>query len=374
MAQEEFLKVLFVVGGLPFGGIENLLFDIVLEFSKRNVDFKIVNLSGTGEKTEEFLKAGLPVINLGNSKRDIKTFKLKTAYKLRNFIRNYQPNIVHSMQFSGDYFTRVASIGLSSFKVVTHIHNIKREKRIERKIFNKLLSYRTNVFLSVSKEVFEVVEKDHNVAGKPHYVLYNAINVEKFKEKGSLELENGVRYITCVGRLVKQKNFDVAIKAFSLIEKKYPDTRLLIVGEGKERKRLQDLAKSLGLAKKVIFTGYRRDVPAILKTSYILLMPSSYEGFGIAHLEAMYAGLPAIISPYVPSKEVASECSLMVPVDPGRIANTLDRLLADENFYKKLSRKAKEIAQEFTIERYVDKLLELYESVLSENLPDKVVL
>ena len=368
------MKVLFVVGGLPFGGIENLLFDIALEFLKRSVDFKIVNLSGTGEKIEEFLKAGLPVINLGISKRDIKTFKVKTAYRLRNFIRNYQPNIVHSMQFSGDYFTRVASIGLRSFKIITHIHNIKRETRVERRMFNKLLSYRTDVFLSVSKEVFEVVEKEHNVAGKPHYVLYNAINVEKFKEEGNLKLEDGAKYITCVGRLVKQKNFDVAIKAFSLIEKKHHDTRLLIVGEGKEREKLQDLAKSLGLARKVIFTGYRRDVPAILKTSYILLMPSSYEGFPITHLEAMYAGLPAIISPYVPSKEVASECSLIFPVDPRRIANALDKLLADENFYKKLSRKAVEIAQEFTIERYVDKLLNLYEDVLSENLPDKVVL
>jgi len=103
-------------------------------------------------------------------------------------------------------------------------------------------------------------------------------------------------------------------------------------------------------------------------------MPSSYEGFPITHLEAMYAGLPAIISPYVPSKEVASECSLIVPIDPRKIANALDRLLTDENFYKKLSRKAIEIAQEFTIERYVDKLLNLYEDVLSENLPDKVVL
>ncbi|GAB6076444.1 glycosyltransferase [Desulfurobacterium crinifex] len=368
------MKVLFVVGGLPFGGIENLLFDIALEFLERSVDFKIVNLSGTGEKIEEFLRGGLPVINLGSSKRDIKTFKVKTVYRLRDFIRNYQPNIVHSMQFSGDYFTRIASIGLSSFKIVTHIHNIKRETRIERRIFNKLLSYRTDVFLSVSKEVFEVVEKEHNVAGKPHYVLYNSINIEKFKEEGSLELENGVKYITCVGRLVKQKNFDVAIKAFSLIEKKHHDTRLLIVGEGKEREKLQDLAKILGLAKKIIFTGYRRDVPAILKTSYILLMPSSYEGFPITHLEAMYAGLPAIISPNVPSKEVASECSLIVPIDPRRIANALDRLLADENFYEKLSRKAREIAQEFTIERYVDKLLDFYEGVLSENLPYKVVL
>lgn len=368
------MKVLFVVGGLPFGGIENLLFDVSNELLKRGFQFKVVNLSGVGEKYREFLDAGIPVINIGSSKKDLKTYRLDIAYKLRKLIQSYKPDIVHSMQFSGDYFARISTLGLPKVKVLTHVHNIKRERRFERRLINRIFSLKTDVFLSVSKEVFKVVEKEHNIARKPHYILYNAINTKKFEEEGNLELKGGVRYITCVGRLVEQKNFDVAIKAFSLIEKKYPDIQLLIVGEGKEKERLQNLVKNLKLTEKVIFAGYRRDVPAILKSSYILLMPSSYEGFGIAHLEAMYAGLPAVISPNVPSKEVASECSLIVPVDPREIANALDRLLTDESLYKELSCKARKIAQEFTIERYVDKLLYLYECTLSGNYPDKVVL
>lgn len=368
------MKILFVVGGLPFGGVENLLYDVSCELLGRDVEFLIVNLSGTGEKIKEFVKADIPVVNLGKSKKDIKTFKLKTALNLRKFIKEYQPDIVHSMHFSADYFSRLASLGFKRTKIITHIHTIRVEKRRERRLLNKLLSLKTDIFLSVSKSVFEMVEKEHNIAKKPHYILYNAVNFKKFEVGWPEGLEKGYRYLICVGRLVPLKNFDIAIKAFSLIEAKHPDVRLLVVGEGKEKQRLEKLVKDLNLTEKVIFTGYRRDVPALLKASHVFLMPSSYEGFGIAHLEAMYVGLPAIISPYVPSKEIASECSLVVPIEPSRVAEALDRLLSDEDFYRKLSIRAKGTAEKFSIENYVDKLLSLYEGVLTNRLPDRVVL
>ena len=372
------MKVLFAVGGLPFGGIENFLFDVSLELRKRDIDFVIANISGTGEKTKDFLEASLPVINLGVSKKDLKTFKISTALKLRRLIKNYQPNIIHSMQFSADYFSRISSIGLSFPKIITYIQSIRREKRRERRFLNKLLSYKTDVFLSASKAIFDVVEKDHNIAGRPHYVLYNAINPSRFKYRCELPecltFNNELKYIICVGRLVKLKNFDVAIKAFAILEKKLPNVKLIIVGEGGERKNLEALIDKLGLSRKVVLTGYLSNVFPVIRKAHIFLMPSSFEGFPIAHLEAMYAGLPAVISPYVPSQEVASECSLIVPIDPEKIAKALSRLLTDEQLYKKLSLKAKEIAKQFTIERYVDKLLDLYDGILSGKLPSRMVL
>ena len=372
------MKILFVVGGLPFGGIENLLFDISLELKKRDVKFSIINISGTGEKVKDFIKADLPVINLGNSKRSLKTFRLDTALKLRKLIVDFRPDIIHSMQFSADYFTRISSFGLSFPKIITHIQTIRKEKRLERQIFNKLLSYKTNIFLSSSKAIFNVVEKEHNMAGRPHYVLYNAINPSRFACKyelpKSLMFSNKFKYVVCVGRLVKLKNFDVAIKAFALLEKKLPNVRLVIVGEGGERKRLETLIKNLNLKNKVILTGYVPNAFPIIERSHVFLMPSSFEGFPIAHLEAMYAGLPAVISPFVPSQEVASECSLVAPISPEDIANALYRLLSDEQLYRKFSLRAREIAQQFTIDKYVDKLLNLYDGVLSGKLPEKVVL
>jgi len=368
------LKIAYVLGGLPFGGIENLMFDIAKELKSRNVNFKIINLSGTGVKTKEFLEENLPVVNLGNSLKEIKTFRIDTALKLRKFFKDYKPQIVHSMHFSADYFSRLAAINLKS-KVITHIHNVKVEKRLERKIANKLLSYRTNVFLSVSKEVYKMVEKEHNIAQKPHYVLYNAINPRKFKEKTDIKLEDHF-YLLCIGRFRKVKNFDIAIKAYSLVTSQIPNSKMLLIGDGKDREKLENLVKKLNLQEKVEFLGYRNDIPAILKKIKrgVLLMPSSYEGFPITHIEAMYAGIPAIISPFVPSKEIASSASLITPIDEKELAKSIVKIYKDKKLYEKLSSEAKRIASNLTIEKYTDKLLKLYESLINDNLPKEQVL
>jgi len=360
------LKILYVLGGLPFGGIENLMFDISVELKKRGIDHKIVNLSGEGEKVREFLESGLPVINLGRSKKDIKTYKLKTALKLRKLIQEYRPDIVHTMQFSGDYFGRIASIGLP-VKVVTHIHNIKKEKRFERRIFNRILSFRTDTFISVSVAVKNYVNKYHNISKRENIILYNGVNFEKLKPYRKSKINGKDRFkLIFVGRLFPQKNIDILIKALAILRKKWHQSHLWIVGEGKERTNLEKLTSELNLKDSIKFLGYQKNVGKFLTKAGIFLLPSSYEGFGIAHLEAMYIGLPAIISPNVPSKEIASECSIISPIEPQKIAMAIEKLFKNENFYIEMAKKAQRIAEKYSIESYVDKLLLLYEKLLME--------
>jgi len=372
------MKTLFVVGGLPFGGIENLLFDISSELLKRNYPFKVVNLSGTGQKVREFEEAGIPLINLGNSFRDIKTFKLGTARRLKELIEREDAQIVHSMQFTGDYFTRLALLFDKRRKVITHIHNTKIEKRFERRLFNKMLSLRTDVFLSVSKEVFEVVEKTHNFFKKPHYIFYNGIAFRKLEEqlKGAKahEFFKGRKVFIALGRLVKQKRIDLAIRAISMVANKHPDVALAVIGDGGERERLKKLAEELKVEDRVYFFGYQKEVAPFLSNAFALVMPSEYEGLPITHLEAAYFGLPAIISPFVPSKEILSQASLIAPLSAEEVAKKMELLLENEKLYKEMSQKARETAKRYSIERYADALLALYERLIKGDLPKERVL
>ena len=367
------MKALFVVGGLPFGGIENLLYDVSLELLKRGFDFKVVNLSGTGEKLPEFLDAGVPVENLGSSLRDIKTFRFSTAVKLKHLLEREKPDLVHSMQFTGDYFSRLAALGLSGLKVITHVHNIKREKRLERRFLNRLLSFRTDLFLSVSRAVYEYVEREHNFFGKPHLIFYNCISPERLKPLEEIELLEGKLNFLCLGRLVKQKNFDVAIKAFKRVASRFPSTQLVIVGEGGERGRLESLVEKLSLRGRVLFLGYRKDVASVLARSYALLVPSEYEGLSIAHLEAAYFGLPAIVTPAVPSREILGSASFVVPPEPSAFAEKMVKLLEEPELYRRLSEEAKRVANRYTVDKYVSALLELYDALLSGKLPEREV-
>lgn len=99
------------------------------------------------------------------------------------------------------------------------------------------------------------------------------------------------------GRLIREKNVDVLLRALVPVKEEVPDLRALIVGDGPERPALEVLSRDLGLAGAVAFTGFLPDydsVIAAMKASRVFVLPSTREGFGIAALEAMACGLPVV--------------------------------------------------------------------------------
>ena len=106
-------KIAFVIGGLPFGGVENWLFDIALRMKRGGAHAcRIFNVSGTGVKMSEFEVAGIDVVCIGNSNAAASTHRLDTALRLRRELKRYDPDIIHPLHFRGDYFERIAAIGL----------------------------------------------------------------------------------------------------------------------------------------------------------------------------------------------------------------------------------------------------------------------
>ena len=99
------------------------------------------------------------------------------------------------------------------------------------------------------------------------------------------------------GRLIREKNVDLLLRALAAVREEVPDLRALIVGDGPERPALEALARDLGLDESVTFTGFLPDydsVIAAMKASRVFVLPSTREGFGIAALEAMACGLPVV--------------------------------------------------------------------------------
>lgn len=360
------MKILFILGGIPFGGIEVQLQDICLELKRQGHEPIVVNISGTGRKHADFIESGIETIALFSDKAALKTFKPQTITRLRQTIRDVAPDIIHTQQFSADYYGRLAATGIN-IPVVTHIHNTASETKAHRRIANKLLSLRTDRFLCVSRAVKKYVQKTHNIAGKPVEVLYNCIDEKKFTAPPlnlSEEFDLRGRVVVAVGRLLNHhKNFDKLVEAFAILLSRQPDARLLIVGEGSDRTRLEAQIAKLGLDGKAVLAGYRTDVGAILKSCHLLAMPSAYEGFANVVIEAMECGLPAVLSKHVPALEIASEASLICDTDPKAICGCLDILLSDAARYKKLRDKARSIASDRHVGPYVDDLLHLYRNL-----------
>lgn len=314
----------------------------------------------------EFRAAGLDVVCIGSSNAAASTHRLDTVFRLRKELKNYSPSLVHTLHFSGDYFGRIAAIGLGC-RVVTHIRNIKREKKLSRRFFNKLLSLVTDAYISISKAVGEVVEKDHNIFKRRHFLLYNGIDTSRLEcEAHDLRAMYGINgsVIIGVGRYVEQKNFENLIRALKILTEKGRDVSLVLVGEGGCRAKYEGLIAELGLQGRVVLTGYRNDVAAFLRGADILAMPSFYEGFPIVHLEAMYCGVPGVISKYVPSLEVCSDASIVTDFSSTSIACGVDELITDAVKYKKLIDNGRKNIDNYTIDRYMSKLCLIYKKLL----------
>jgi glycosyltransferase involved in cell wall biosynthesis len=360
-------RIAYVVGGLPFGGVENWLFDIALKLQASDAyECRIFNVSGMGLKLPEFQAAGFEVVCIGASDGSTATHRLDTALRLRGELKKYGPHIIHTLHFSGDYFGRIAALGLK-VPVLTNIRNVKRETKPVRRFCNKLLSFATDAYLSNSRAVDAVVERDHNVSRRRQFLLYNAIDTRRLDcEPHDLRSMFGLRgkIVLGIGRYVEQKNFEGLIRAVKLLVDEGRDVCAVLVGEGRLRGLYEEMIDKLGLRGRVALAGYRQDVGGFLRGADIMVMPSFFEGFGNVHLEAMHCGIPSVISRFVPSLEIGDEASITCDCSPESIASGIVTLLDDPRKYGELVEAGRRIVSEYTMDRYMDRLYSVYSEIL----------
>jgi glycosyltransferase involved in cell wall biosynthesis len=131
-------------------------------------------------------------------------------------------------------------------------------------------------------------------------ILYDpAISVKDIQNKKNEKIENifeNKKYIISIGRLTRQKNFKLLIRAFKEIKIKYPDYILLILGEGEEKKELDLLIRNFKLEDEIFLLGYKKNVYKYLKNSKCLILSSKWEDPGFVLLEASFLNIPIISS------------------------------------------------------------------------------
>lgn len=171
------------------------------------------------------------------------------------------------------------------------------------------------------------------------------------------------------GRLVPQKNLGTLVEAVARLADDHPDLRLVVTGEGPCRDDLAARARRLDVADRVTFTGYlpeRADVHAVLSRLDLYAMPSHHEGFGVAALEAMAAGLPVVASDIPPLREVVGDAGVFVdPADPAALAEAIGGLVGDRDRREHLAAVARRRADEFPMDRTVEEHLSLYRALAS---------
>ncbi|TYL38883.1 glycosyltransferase family 1 protein [Natronococcus pandeyae] len=205
-------------------------------------------------------------------------------------------------------------------------------------------------------------------------VIYNGVDVDRIDRVRSASTNSygvdDVR-ITTACRMVDVKNLSTLIRAYGILAKRVPETRLTLVGDGPERRRLEALVAKFGLNDRVEFTGHvpREDVYQILDASDVFVVPSLMESFCVAAVEAMAFGVPVVASDIEVLREVVSGGGTFAdPERPDQFARRIEELLTDEVKYRGLAETGRARARTtFALDRTADEYYRLYEQVTARN-------
>jgi glycosyltransferase involved in cell wall biosynthesis len=175
--------------------------------------------------------------------------------------------------------------------------------------------------------------------------------------------------LVTVANLEAHKSQSDVIRALATLRGRHPKLRYLMVGGGPDRPQLEELARSLGVADRISFTGPLAHDHALaeLARCHIHVMPSRIDGFGVAHIEAMAAGLPTIGGAGTGAEDIANAGAGAVLVRPGDAASlvrALDELLSDDARRERLGEEARRtVAARFSWEGGAEQTAEIYRSV-----------
>jgi len=173
-----------------------------------------------------------------------------------------------------------------------------------------------------------------------------------------------------VGRLAPEKNWPLLLQATALVLKDVPRFRLVLIGDGQERKNLEGLAKELGIRRRVTFTGSLSfsEIPSYMKAANLFGFASVTETQGLATLEAMAAGLPIVAVDASGTRDILKhgQQGYLVENNIEALAAGIKKLLSNQDRKQKFAEAAYKKAQSFNIEKLTEKLLGVYEQAIRD--------
>jgi glycosyltransferase involved in cell wall biosynthesis len=175
------------------------------------------------------------------------------------------------------------------------------------------------------------------------------------------DLASRARRVVYVGRLERYKNVDVLIRAMARLGSRFPDAQLVVIGEGKDRPRLEAVARETGFAPRTRFTGFIDEAVRnrLLAESRVCVCPSSKEGWGLTVIEANALGTPNVASdaPGLRDSVRDGETGFLVPDgDVAAFAERIGQLLADDELAERMSRQALAWSAGFEWDRAADQM------------------
>jgi glycosyltransferase involved in cell wall biosynthesis len=285
---------------------------------------------------------------------------LRSLWRLVRGLRHIRPDIVNVHFVCAEAWYFIVLRRFFGYKVVLTFHGSDAHLASGRNLrLLPSLVRRADRVTVVSERVLEAVQAITDVEPSSISLIPNGIPLEFWsRPTGRDALRYQSRTVIAVGRLERVKGYDVLMRAMSSLIGLVPDARLILIGEGSERRQLEEEADRLGMTTFVTMTG-RLDAGAIrerLNRAAAFVLPSRSEGLPLALLEAMASGLPVVATGVGGVPEVLTpQSGIIVPPDtPHAIAKALASIMSDPTRAQQMGAEARVRAQSFSSERAAD--------------------
>lgn len=368
-------KILLVITKSNWGGAQRYVYDLATGLQN---EFEVsVAFGGNGLLAKKLEEAHIKTFPINALQRDIFiVHEVKSFLELLKLFRMEKPDVVHLNSSKAGAIGALAArfAGIKKIIFTAHGWAFYENRSIWWKIPVALFQYLTVLLSDETICVSEKVRRDaHWMFGVQRrlYTIHNGVNPIELlpREEARTKLATSVRapfWIGTIAELHPRKQLETAIRAFGIIAKRFPQAVFVIVGEGQERKKYEQLIHDLGLNGCVILCGHINNAPAYLSAFDMFVSSSMAEGFAYAILEAGSAGLPIVATPVGGTPEIIENGItglLFTSGDAPALATAFEQLLSDEPLRKKLSTAVHaRTLNEFSIEHMIHKTAEVYRS------------
>lgn len=390
-------KILYVITKSNWGGAQRYVHDLATNLPKAKFE-TIVILGGEGELKARLTETQISVRTVPTLERNIGIFKdLRSFFTLLKIFKREEPDIIHlnsskagglgalagriynlSASFSSFFHAPRSTLHTTRIIFTAHGWAFNEERRMLSQAFIWFASWIT---VALSHTTIVVSDYDRKQADKMPLVknkiirIHNGVEKIKFAARGTarenLLGEHAARFsrsiwVGTVAELHKNKGLPYALQAIKILRKKESAKNFVyvVIGDGEERGRLNELIQKEGLLDQVFFVGRRENAPSFLRAFDIFLLPSIKEGLPYVVLEAGAAELPVVASAIGGIPEIITDMRsgvLVKPKNAEEIALALQFLISNKEKRGEFGTSLKEnIGSDFSTERMTKKTMEVY--------------
>ena len=372
LGNEKMIKVLQTGMTDNLGGIEAYLINYYRHIDINHIHFDFLNIYDNKICFQDEIEN-----NGGHVFRVTNYYKHPFKYikEVKNIIVNNNYEIVHCNMNSAVMIWPLIAAKLAKTKVIiAHAHNSSNDKGIIKSLLHSInrhfIPFFANTYFACSYKAGEWFFNRRILNGNHFYLIYNAIDEEKFKYskntrkkvREKLNIKDNTFVIGHVGRFVVQKNHMFLIETFYEFQKRYPNTLLLLIGIGPLFEKMQLKVKKLGLSSSVKFLGQQTNVNELYQAMDIFLLPSLYEGLPLVGIEAQLCGLPCLFSNSITEEVLISNSVEFLDIhNKNKWVNKLYYYQVNKNL--KIS-KINEEKEKFNIQNASKNLIDIYHQCL----------